>query len=192
MENISFEEIKAILKENALAMAELRKSQQETGAQLAKTDAQLAKTDAQLAKTDKILSGLGINLGHTAEEYFYYAMEDKKQMGGIQYQDIEQNLKSKTKKLEDEFDIVLYNGDSIGIIEVKHKVHPSDIQKLISKKAENFRILFNDYKDYKIYLGIAGFSIPKEVDDEARRNGVAVLRQKGNVLEMEDNNMKIY
>jgi len=184
--------IEKIMEENALAMAELRKSQQETGAQLAKTDAQLAKTDAQLAKTDKILSGLGINLGHTAEEYFYYAMEDKKQMGGIQYQDIEQNLKSKTKKLEDEFDIVLYNGDSIGIIEVKHKVHPSDIQKLISKKAENFRILFNDYKDYKIYLGIAGFSIPKEVDDEARRNGVAVLRQKGNVLEMDDNNMKIY
>ena len=177
--------IEKIMEENALAMAELRKSQKET-------DAQLAKTDAQLAKTDKILSGLGINLGHTAEEYFYYAMEDKKQMGGIQYQDIEQNLKSKTKKLEDEFDIVLYNGDSIGIIEVKHKVHPSDIQKLISKKAENFRILFNDYKDYKIYLGIAGFSIPKEVDDEARRNGVAVLRQKGNVLEMEDNNMKIY
>jgi len=145
-----------------------------------------------LAKTNAILSGIGINLGHTAEEYFYYALEEKKRMGGIQFQDIEQNLKSKTKKLEDEFDIVLYNGDSIGIIEVKHKVHQNDIQKLITRKATNFRILFNDYKDYKIYLGIAGFSIPKSVDDEARKNGVAVLRQKGDVLDMDDKNLKAY
>jgi hypothetical protein len=185
MENVSFEEIRNILKENALAMVELRKSQ-------AETEIQLAKTDAQLAKTNKVLSGIGFNLGTAAEEYFYYALEEKMRMGGIKYKEIEQNLKSKTKKLEDEFDIVMYNGNSIGIVEVKHKVHPTDIQKLISKKAENFRILFSDYKDYKIYLGIAGFSIPKEVEEEARTHGVAILRQKGDMLEMEDNNLKVY
>lgn len=52
----------------------LQKSQLETDAQLRKTDAQLAKTDAQLAKTERILSGIGINLGHAAEDFFSHSL----------------------------------------------------------------------------------------------------------------------
>lgn len=55
----------------------LQKNQLKTDLQLAKTDAQLAltaaqqvKTEIQLAETKRILSGIGINLGDAAEDFF--------------------------------------------------------------------------------------------------------------------------
>ena len=164
-----------------------------TDAQLAKTDAQLAKTDAQLAKTDmklketsQILSNIGINLGYVAEEFFYYALEEKMKFGNIKFNNIDLNVKARNKKIQDEFDIVMYNGNSIAIIEVKHKVHPNDLQKLKTSKIENFKSLFPDYAGYKYYLGIGGMSIAQEIADMARAEGIAVLRQVGELAQVED------
>ncbi len=178
---------------------ELRKAQLKTDAQLAKTDAQLAKTDAQLAKTDiklkettQILSSIGINLGDVAEEFFYYSLKDKMTFGGLKFDIIDHNVNVRNKKVQDEFDIIMYNGNSIGIIEIKHKVHPNDIEKLTTNKVANFRILFPDYADYRIFLGIGGMSIPKNVAEIAQAKGVAGLRQKGELLQIEDNKLKEY
>lgn len=182
-----------------IAIEELQKSQAKTDAQLAKTDIQLAKTDAQLARselswqeTKKVLSNVGVNLGHVAEEFFYYAMLESKKLGGIQFDEISLNVNGRNKQAHDEFDIVLYNGNSIGLIEVKHKVHPDDIEKLKTKKIENFKKLFPDYADCKFYLGIGGMSIPQEIAQLARQNGMAVLRQKGEVMSMEDDALLAY
>ncbi|MDX2194971.1 MAG: hypothetical protein NW207_01020 [Cytophagales bacterium] len=216
----TLEEVKEILKRVALQqeareksqsridvqLLELKQAQLKTDAQLAKTDAQLAKTDAQLAKTDaqlaktdlklketsQILSSIGINLGHTAEEFFFYSLESNPKIGNITFDHVEANIKSKVKNIQDEFDIVLYNGDSIGLVEIKHKVHPNDIEKLVTNKVQNFRLLFPVYKDYNIYLGIGGMSIPSEVADMAHTKGIAVLRQKGDLMLIEDNYMKVY
>lgn len=170
-----------------------------TDEQLAKTDAQLAKTDAQLAKTDlklketaTILSNIGINLGHTAEELFFYALEANPVLGNIKFDEVQSNIKAKTKNIQDEFDIVLYNGDSIGLVEIKHKVHPNDIQKLLTQKVKNFRILFPYYATHKIYLGIGGMSVPKEVADIASNYGIAVLRQKGELTEIKADKITAY
>jgi hypothetical protein len=188
------------------AIEALQQSQLKTDAQLAKTDAQLAKTDAQLARTDaqleksekswqetkKILSNVGINLGHVAEEFFYYALMEDKRFGNIQFDDISLNVKGRNRKAQDEFDIVLYNGNSIGLIEIKHKVHPADIEQLKTKKVENFKLLFPDYTDFHFYLGIGGMSIPAEVEAQALANGMAVLRQKGEIMELSENALRAY
>ena len=158
-----------------------------TDAQLAKTDAQLAKTDAQLARTERILSGIGINLGHAAEEFFSYSLQKNKKLGKISFDAVALQLKGHKGRVQDEFDVVMYNGDSVGLVEIKHKVHPSDIEQLISRKLPNFRALFPKYACSAIYLGIAGMSFPQEVADMAEREGIAVLRQVGDVLSMNKN-----
>jgi hypothetical protein len=186
----------------------LQKSQLKTDRQLAKTDAQLAKTDIQLAKTDaqlalliaqqkegelqlaetkRILSGIGINLGDVAEDFFGNTLQEKKMLGDIQFDAVALQLKAHKGKVQDEFDIVMYNGHAIGLVEVKHKVHPSDIEKLVSTKLPNFRKLFPQYADFDFYLGIAGMSIPNTAADLAEKAGLAVLRQKGDVLLMNTN-----
>jgi hypothetical protein len=157
-----------------------------------KTDAQLAKTDKKLQETARILSNMGINLGHTAEEFFYFSLKDKLKLGDIKFDEISLNVNRETKKLQDEFDIVLYNGNSIGLIEIKHKVHPNDIEKLKTKKVENFRVLFPEYASYKIYLGIGGMSIPQDIAELALENGIAILRQKGEIASIEAKMLKAY
>lgn len=188
-----------------------------TDAQLAKTDAQLAKTDAKLEKTiDQIalshakydarstkadaklkdisirLGNMGVNLGVVAEEFFYYSLKDKMKLGKIKFNEISFNLKGKNKYVEDEFDIVMINGKSVALIEIKLKVHPNDIETLKSKKVQNFKSLFQDYANYHIFLGIGGYSIPIEIENLAQANGIAVLRQKGEIAEIVDNKLVAY
>ena len=56
---------------------------------------------------------------------------------------------------EGEYDIVMYNGDTVALIEVKYKAHTKDIAKLLKNEPQNFRQTFTEYKDYKFYLGLA-------------------------------------
>jgi hypothetical protein len=165
----------------------LQLSQLKTDAQLAKTDAQLAKTDAQLAKTERMLNGLGINIGHAAEEFFANSLQKNKKLGRVCFDAVALQLKGHKGNVQDEFDVVMYNGNTVGLVEVKHKVHPADVEQLITRKLPNFKALFPHYAGSVFYLGIAGMSIPEQVAEMAENEGIAVLRQVGDVLSMNEN-----
>lgn len=172
----------------------LKQSQLETDAQLKKTDAQLARTDAQLAlnaiqlaETKRILSGIGINIGEAAEDFFENSLQENKVLGNVRFDSIAFGLHSQKGKVQDEFDIVMYNGDSVAIIEVKHKAHSADLENLLTKKLQNFRTLFPRFADMHCYLGLAAMRFPKKLAEQAEEAGVAVLRQKGDVLVMNKN-----
>ncbi|MDX2196223.1 MAG: hypothetical protein NW207_07380 [Cytophagales bacterium] len=193
------DEVREILKQVAISQAnnekdmQLAKERQDrTEVQIAETNAQLAKTDAKLKETAQILSNIGINIGHTAEEFFYYSLQDNPKLGNIVFDYVSPNISNMHKGLQDEFDIVMYNGDSIALIEIKHKVHPSDIETLKTNKVNNFRYLFPLYKDYKIYLGIGGLSVPKDIENKAQKEGIAVLRQKGEIAQIQADSLKAY
>lgn len=172
--------------------AELAVAQAKTEAQMAKTNAQMAKTDATLERMGITLGGINNNFGYTTEDYFYNSMYDNPVLGGIKFDTIRKNIHTRTKRMEDEFDIVLYNGDSIGLIECKYKAHENDLNRLMTKKVDSFRQLFPDFQDYKIYLGLASFSFYPELEELAKLNGVAILKQKGDVVEIEAENLKVY
>ena len=148
----------------------------------AKLEIAQLKTDEQLKKTERQLSNLGVNIGLAVEDYFYNSLAETKKFGNTYYEQITRNMRSHKGKLQAEYDIVLYNGDSIGIIEIKHRVHPTDIDKLLNEQVPNFRILFPMYKKYKIYVGIGSASMPSDVCEFALSKGVAVLQQKGDTV----------
>lgn len=195
----TFQEIKDILKELAI-------SQNRTDSQIAKleaaqlkTDAQLAKTDAQLAKTIRKLDAIGVQLGdlghsngEAAESFFYNSLEEKKMLGKVKFDEVAKNIKQKKHRTEDEYDVFMENGNAVGIVEVKYKVTKEHINKLLEKKPTNFRILFPDYSQYKLYMGIAGFSFEPETEKMALDNGLVVLKQKGDVLQVESSTMKAF
>jgi len=191
--------IEKILEENALAMAELRISQQETSAMFKETDAKFKATDAQIAKTDaklkevgRQLGDMGHSMGESAEEFFYNSLEENKILGTVKFDEISKNIKQKRHRKEDEYDIFLENGNAVGIIEVKQKVKQEHITKLITQKPENFRILFPDYSDYKLYVGIAGLSFEPKAEKMATENGLVVLKQKGDVMQVNSSQMKAF
>lgn len=151
--------------------------------QSAKTDMQLAKTDAKLTKLAKMYGGVANNQGQVAEEFYYNSLKDKLRLGNTQFDEIYKNVTKKKNKVEDEFDILLVNGSVVYIIEVKYKVHPRDLERIVNKKYPNFKKLYPEYASYKHLLGIATFFIDDELKEQALEMGINVLQRKGDVIE---------
>jgi hypothetical protein len=86
-------------------------------------------------------------------------------------------------RLEDEFDIVMENSNSIAIIKISHEVDNNYVERLTTRIVKNFRDLFPKYEKYDIYLGLGSLSFNEYVVDEARKYGIALLKQVGKTIE---------
>jgi hypothetical protein len=177
----SFQEIRQMLADLTVKQAENAAQQKKTDEQMRKTDEQMKQTDerlsAKLEKLSKELGNIGNNNGEVAEEFFWNALREVKEFKGIKVDYSDRNIHRKRGNLNDEFDILLWNGNSVIIVETKYKVHPSLIEKIKEKKIPNFKKLFSDKIDHKIYYAIAGFVIPESVLEDAKREGFFVIRQ---------------
>ena len=151
-----------------------------------------AETAKQIKELQKTVGGMANSQGSFAEEYFFNSFENGKQnFFGEKFDDISKQLKNKWQGVEDEFDIVLYNHSSVAIIEVKYKAHENDIPKVL-KKAENFRMLFPQYKDFKVYLGLATMAFYPELEEECLKQGIAIIKQVGETVVINDEHLKIF
>lgn len=202
------EELKNLVAKLAVAQDELIKTQKETSLQIEATDRQIEATDRQIKETgiqmketdrrlnkleekigklSEITGGISNNNGDMAEEFFYNGLRSKMELNGIRFEYAGKNINRDRRGLHDEFDIVLVNSDTAVVIEVKYKVHPKDVEKVIKSKAPHFRELFKEYSNYKLYMGIAGMAIPEDVKNMAIEQGLYVLTQSGdNILVLND------
>jgi hypothetical protein len=158
----------------------------------AETDVKFMEAAESLKKVGTLLGNIADNNGSNAEDYFFNSLEDKPELGGVRYDTIVKNFFPKSKRGLGEFDIVMVNGESIALIECKYKAHLSDVEKLITKQVDSFKKLFPVYANFKFYLGIASFSFYPELEKFTKQNGVAILKQKGDVVEIEAENLKAY
>jgi hypothetical protein len=186
---------------------QLKEQIKETDRRLKETDRQLKEqikeTDRQLKETDKLLTrvikgieslnievgGIGNSNGFYAEDIFYYSFAKSKSIGNMTFDTIYRNLGSTCKGIEDEFDIVCLNTSVAVIIETKYNFHPNDVESVL-KKIDNFRILFPQYKDYKIFGGIAGLTVRDETIDTAKQMGFFVFIQEGNDIKVLNDQVK--
>jgi len=155
-----------------------------------KTDEQMKKTDIKLDKLAKLYGGISQNQGDSAEEFFFNTLRGKKRIGNMIFDTIQKNMRVDGKNLKGEYDIVLYNGSSVAVIETKYKVHINDIINLYEKKIPNFRKLFPFFDSYKIYAGIAGFHINDDAVKKAEEYGFFVLKRKGKIVEYDTDFVK--
>ena len=155
------------------------------------------KYEKRMKKMEKDMGSWSNNHGAFAEEYFFNSFEDgQRNFFGEHFDEIEQNLKPKSMrindiKIQDEYDIVLSNHSSVAIIEVKFKAHENDVAKML-KKAETFRILCPEYKDYKIYLGLASMSFYPELEEKCTEEGIAMIKQVGDMVIINDAHLKVF
>jgi hypothetical protein len=148
--------------------------------------------DRRMKYLEELTGSWTNNHGSFAEEYFFNSFENGNQnFFGEKFDEIAKNIKSRWQGLQDEYDIVLYNHTSAAIIEVKYKAHKNDVEKVL-KKAETFRILFPNYKDFKIYLGLASMSFYPELEQECIDQGVAIIKQVGETVIINDVHLKVF
>lgn len=186
-------------------VASLAVESKKTDEQIKKTDEQIKKTNEQIKKTneqikefdkqriksqedfnkrikklEQLVGSIGNNQGDVAEEYFINSLKKDPKLGDMYFDFLIANYKIEGKNIKDEFDILLINAESVALIEVKYKVHPTDLKKL-SAKIENLKNL-PQYKGYKIYAGVAGFHVTDDVIKEAGQLGYFILQRKGDLI----------
>lgn len=149
--------------------------------------------DRRMKKLQEQIGGWANNHGSFAEEYFYNAFENGKQnFFGEKFDEIEKNVKGLNKGFRDEYDIVLINEKSIGIIEVKFKAKKEHLFNLIHRKVNTFRVNFPEYSRHQIFLGLASLSFCSELEQECMEQGIAVIKQMGDAVVMNDTSLKVF
>ena len=177
--NYSWEDLQRMMAELIISQKEIKDMFKETDIRFKQTDAQFKETDRFLKKIGKELGNIGNNNGDVAEDFFFYGFSSTMQIAGIKYNYIERNKERLIKKLQDEYDIVLFNSKRILVVEVKYKLHPNDIISFYEQKLPNFKKIFPEYKDYTINGAVAGLSVPNESYQKAIDYGLMVFTQSG-------------
>ena len=161
---------------------------------LAETDRILtekqSETDRQIKKVNETFGSWSYNYGRFAEEYFFNSFAKGKQnFFGEKFDEIKKNLKG--TETDDEFDIVMLNGHSVGLVEVKFKAHENDVPKVL-KKVNTFRTNFPKYKNHRVYLGLATMSFYPELEEECIHQGIAVIKQVGDTVIINEEHLKAF
>jgi hypothetical protein len=172
------------------ALQETAKRQEETAKRQEETDRQMKETDRKMREVFGEMGSWSNNHGRFAEEYFFNSFKKgRKNFFGENFNEITKNLKGTESK--DEFDIVMLNGHSVGLVEVKFKAHENDIPKVL-KKAHAFRINFPKYQDHKVYLGLATMAFYPRLEEECITNGIAVIKQVGDTVVVNDAHLRVF
>jgi hypothetical protein len=172
-----FEVTNAMLKANAAAQA--------------RTELQLAQTTRNIENVNKHLAGIGTSQGLVAEEFFYNTLLDKPQIGNLKFDQINMNMQGGKKSDRFECDIAAINGKSLALIEVKYNVHADAIEQ-VEQHVRRFRKFFPFFAGHKIYGGVAGFHIAKDVAEMAHKKGFFVLKRKGEAFTASTADMKAF
>lgn len=178
------DELKALVASLAVAQKRTDEPIKATDAQMKRTDQKLERIGAKLDKLGELYGNIGKNQGDVAEEFFFNSLANDTYLGDIHFDDIEKNNHKRRGKTEEEYDIIMTNGDAIGIVEVKYKAHENDLDKL-DRKMKHFKQLFPIYKNYKQYGAIASFHINDDAEQEALRRGYFVLLRCGDLVHTE-------
>lgn len=173
----------------AKQLAETRKLMKDTFVQMRESS---DKLDEKIDKLCGKVGGMDENTGHHAEQFFQDTLWETKTFGGQKYDYMIRNLKYGNGKDEGEFDIVLLNGKSVAIIEVKNRIHPKFVKEMAEKKIAKFRKVFPVYQKHNVYLGIAGFSFSDAVREKAKEYGIGIIKQVGQSIEIEADKLKAY
>jgi len=186
-------EFERALKENAEKIGMLMKEpMKEPDGQMKEIDRRIERVSRQIDRVSKQMGGIDENIGYHAEQFFQDVFTENKVFGGIEYDDIILNMGYKDKTEKVEFDIVLENGNSVALIEVKNRIHPTFVKKLAEERIDKFRKYFPMYKGYDVYLGIAGFSFDDAVLEEAKKYGIGIIKQVGDGIEINAKDLIAY
>ena len=154
----------------------------------------LAELKESVEKTNQAVNGIGSSIGANTEEMILDAVKSDMTFAGIKFDEIFPNLHgiSPERNLEAEFDIVLKNGNTIALIETKHRYKRKDVNNFLTKKLNDFKLIFKEYSKYKIILGIGGAGFEKKAIETAKENGIAIIKIKNDKIEYFTDNIKTF
>ena len=177
----------------AESIAEVTQQHKETDRLIKNLSIESEKTEKLIKELSKNVGGMGNSNGEMAEEYFYSAFKADKFFANERYYKVRRNQIYRKEEIEAEFDLVLLNGKSAALIEVKYNAKPDNVsvEKIISK-IKYFKILYPECENFKIYLGVAAMSFKKGLEAELHQAGIATIRPVGKKMVKFDKDVKVF
>lgn len=180
-----YETILKLLQELIEAGKDTDRRLKETDRQMKDTDKRLKKTEQLVDKTNKsinslkeMVGGMGNNQGEAIEEEFFKSLAQTMRIDNIQFHSIDRNTQRQCNGIQDEFDIIMTNTESVMITEVKYKFHPRDVKKVL-KKMTNYKILYPQNQHLTVYGAIDGKILPAKSIEEAKKYNLFVFAHEG-------------
>jgi len=175
----------------------IKESQQETDRQMKESRKEIdkeLKEAARLVKENaKEIGGISKSNGEMAHEAIFNILKQDLTFAGIKFDDAIPKVPVLNGfKTETDIDALMLNGDTIALIEIKYKVNKKDVKKLVFDTVSKFKENFPKYDKYKILLGVGGMSFDDDAIDEAKENGVGVIKVVGDKVEYYTEGIKVY
>ena len=194
-----FREVRELLKESEAKFyremaASNAKFKEEMAASRADFEQRSADFDRRMKNLDEMIGGVSNSNGMFAEEFFFNALDTgNKNLFGEHFDACYSLVKRHNKEqgYRSEHDILLVNGKAVAIIEVKYKARKSDIHNIINR-LPTFRALFPEHRDRQIFLGLAAMSFDRGIEEESARQGVAIVKQVGDTVVINDAHLKAF
>jgi hypothetical protein len=189
-----FAEREQAVKEQERILAEKAAEREQTVKEQERiSDERAVKLDRKISDLFELIGGIGNNNGELAEEHFYSAFRKNKNFLNETYEKVLRNQWIKNEQWHTEFDLLLLNGKSAAILEVKYRASHENIniEKLISR-VEPFKALFPEYKDRNIYLGVAAMSFNRYLAKHLHEAGIVTIHQEGRKMVVWDNDVRVF
>ena len=166
----------------------------ESRAESDKRSAELAETARLVREVNEAVNGIGKSNGMFAEDFFFTTIVNgDKKIFGEQFDECFslQKRKSKEHQIMGEQDIILLCDEAVAFVEVKYRARSENIQKIIDK-LPNLRKLYPQHDSKRIYLGVAALSFDKGVEETCKENGIAIVKQVGDTVVINDEHLKVF
>ena len=158
------------------------------------SDRRAAALDERIDKVSRSVFGISTSNGMMAEEMVHNSLVKDNTFAGIRFDDVRKNFQVQTADLQPktDIDVLMVNGDTIAIIEIKYKVEKDDLSELVNNKVNLFRQYYPRYSNHKILLGIGGMSFENGVFQVANNKGIGIIKVVGDKVEYHTDNIKEY
>jgi len=163
------------------AKAEQRSAEADRRA--AEAERRLARIERIAAQANQESARLGERWGQFVENLVEPAVIQLFQERGIGVQETYRRMKSKRPTAPMEIDIFAIDGDVAVAIEVKSRLARRDVEYFLEKLGR-FKQSFIHFNDYQLYGAVAGIEIDENVDRYAYQQGLFVIRQRGDAMEI--------
>ena len=175
-ENLTWDDIRAM-------RAETEKMKKEREIRSEELDRRFTQLEKMIENTNRQIDGISRSNGEFCEEYFINSFKENPTFMGEKYDRVVDYLKPEPVVINDEYDLVLRNGSTVVLIEMKYKANIEDVGKMFSK-LHSYRANYPMFKDYKAYLALASFRFPAKVRKRADEEGVVLIEQRGDKIEV--------
>ncbi len=90
---------------------------------------------------------------------------------------------SRRPDFEQEWDVLLIDGDELAAVEVKSRFRSGDLER-VEEKLRKFKGAFPQYKDYKVYGAVAAIKYDAGLERLAAKCGLFVFQPSGEIMRL--------